>query len=209
MKSRRPQRKRSMASIIVKCRAMRLFLIIVVLSPTLVAFQNQHEAVKWKLADAATVRLSPQSFPWLPRDIIRNLQARGCSIPQEFGNRKPHNVVSGEFITRGQRDWAVLCSRNRNSSILVFWGGSVHKVSAISRSPDPGFLQTIDGGGSIGFSRAIGAVGRDYILKHYHEYGGPKPPSIDHQGIEDAFVQKGSVLHYYHLGKWLELRGAD
>jgi hypothetical protein len=180
-----------------------------VLSSTLAAFQNQREADRWKLADAATVRLSPQSFRQLPRDIIRNLQNRGCTIPQEFGNSEPHNVVRGEFITRGQKDWAVLCSRKRNSSILVFWGGSVSKVSAIAASPDIGFLQTIDGARNIGFSRALGAVGRDYILKHYHAYGGPKPPSIDHQGINDVYVEKGSVVHYYHRGKWLELQGAD
>ena len=196
-----------MASILVKCGTMRLLLTMVVLSS--VAVQGQREADGWKLADAATVRLSPQSFHQLPRIIIRNLQNRGCTIPQEFGNSEPHNVVSGEFITRGQRDWAVLCSRKRSSSILVFWSGSVRKVSAIAPSPDIGFLQTIDGGGSIGFSRAIGAVGRDYILKHYHEYGGPKPPKIDHEGINDAYVEKGSVVHYYYLGKWLELQGAD
>ena len=188
---------------------MRLLLTMVVLSSTLVAVQNQREADKWELADSATVRLSPQSFHQLPRNIIRSLQNRGCTIPQEFGNSEPHNVVSGELITRGQRDWAVLCSRKRSSSILVFWGGSVREVSAIAPSPDIRFLQTIDGRGSIGFSRAIGAVGRDYILKHYHEYGGPKPPSIDHQGINDAYVEKGSVVHYYYRGKWLELQGAD
>jgi hypothetical protein len=188
---------------------MRLLLTILVTSSTLVAFQNQREADKWKLADAATVRLAPQSFHKLPHDIIRNLHNRGCTIPQEFGNNEPHNVVRGEFITRGQTDWAVLCSQNRRSSILVFWCGSVRKVSAIAASPDIGFLQTINGGGSIGFSRAISAVGRDYIFKHYHDYGGPKPPSINHQGINDAYVEKGSVVHYYYRGKWLELQGAD
>lgn len=188
---------------------MRLLLAMVVLSSTLVAVQSQREADRWKLADAATVRLSPKSFHQLPRSIIRNLQNRGCTIPQEFVNTEPHNVISGEFITKGQRDWAVLCSRKHSSSILVFWGGSVRKVSTIAASPDIGFLQTIDGGGSIGFSRAIGAVGRDYILKHYREYGGAKPPRIDHQGINDGYAQKGSVVHYYYLGKWQELQGAD
>src|SRR5882724_2741473 len=108
-----------MASILIKCGKMRLLLTMVVLLSTLVAVQTQREADKWKLADAATVRLSPQSFHQLPRNIIRNLQNRGCTIPQEFGNSERHNVVSGEFITRGQRDWTVLCSRKRSSSILV------------------------------------------------------------------------------------------
>jgi len=188
---------------------MKLLLSILVLSSTLVAFQHPPEADKWKVADAATVRLAPQSFHKLPRDIIRNLQTRGCRIPQEFGNTEPHNVVSGEFMTSGQTDWAVLCSRQGKSSILVFWGGSVHNVSAIAESADSAFLQTINASGSIGFSRAIGAVGKEYIFKHYHDYGGPKPPSINHQGIDDGFVEKGSVVHYFYRGKWLELQGAD
>src|ERR1700730_8470134 len=104
--------------------SMRLLLkIVVVLSSTIFAVQSQREPDQWKVADAATVRLSPQSFHQLPHNIIRSLQNRGCTIPQEFGNSEPHNVVSGEFITRGRRDWAVLCSRKRSSSILVFWGG--------------------------------------------------------------------------------------
>jgi hypothetical protein len=188
---------------------MRAVLTIVAVSSTLVAVQNPREADKWKLADAATVRLSPQSFHQLPRKIIRSLEDRGCTIPQEFGNSEPHNVVSGEFMSRRQTDWAVLCSRKRNSSILVFWGGSVRKVSAVAPSPDIVFLQTIDGAGNIGFSRAISALGRDYILKHYEEYGGPKPPRIDHEGINDAYVEKASGVHYYYRGKWLELQGAD
>jgi len=102
---------------------------IVALSSTLVGVQNQREPNMWKLADTATVRLSPRSFHQLPHKIIRNLQERGCTIPQEFGNSDPHNVISGEFRTKGQRDWAVLCSRKRSSSILVFWGGSVHRFS--------------------------------------------------------------------------------
>ena len=188
---------------------MRALLMIVALSSTLVGVQNQREPDMWKLADAATVRLAPRSFHQLPHKIIRNLQERGCTIPQEFGNSDPHNVISGEFRTKGQRDWAVLCSRKRSSSILVFWGGSVRKVSAIAASPDIEFLQTIGGPGNIGFSRSISAVGRGDILKHYHEYGGPKPPRIDHQGIDDAFVGKASDVRYYHRGKWLKLQGAD
>lgn len=194
---------------ILKRRMMFLFTIGFVVSGTILVAQNQREPDKWKLADATTLRLSPQSFHQLPYNIIRNLQGRGCTIPQIFGANEPGNVVSGEFITKGQKDWAVLCSRNRNSSILVFRDGSVNRVSAVAPLPDSGFLQTIDGGGSIGFSRSIDAVGEDYILKHYHEYGGPKPPNIDHQGIADAFVEKASVVHYYHRGKWLELQGAD
>ncbi len=33
--------------------------------------------------------------------------------------------------------------------------------------------------------------------------------NIDHEGIEDGQVGKGSLVHYYHNGKWLKLTGAD
>ena len=65
------------------------------------------------------------------------------------------------------------------------------------------------GGGKIGYSRALSPAGADYILSVYQAYGGPKPPPIDHQGIDDAFLEKASTVHYFHEGKWLRLTGAD
>jgi hypothetical protein len=140
---------------------------------------------------------------------VQFLQARGCTIPQTYLSREPHNVISGEFTRQGQIDWAVLCSRGGESSILVFWRGSTKFVSEIAKAPDRGFLQTVSEGGKIAFSRAIESVGGEYILSHYKEYGGRKPPPINHQGIDDAYVEKASVVRYYHRGKWLELKGAD
>jgi hypothetical protein len=102
-----------------------------------------------------------------------------------------------------------LCSRNRASSILVFWGGSAGYVAEIAKGEDRNFLQVVGGNGEVGFSRSIIAVGSDHILKHYREYGGRRPPRIDHQGINDGFLGKGSHVLYYHRGRWLELQGAD
>lgn len=164
---------------------------------------------KWQLADQMTVRLAPSEFHQLPKNIIRNLQARQCTIPQSFIIAKPHNVISGEFSKRGQIDWAILCSRAGISSILVFWGGFDTSVAEISRAPDRDFLQVIDGEGRIGFSRVLNGVDRKYILDRYKNYGGPKPPPIKHQGINDAFAEKASVVHYFYRGKWVELQGAD
>ena len=59
------------------------------------------------------------------------------------------------------------------------------------------------------YSRGIRPVGRDFIMRHHDAYGGPKPPPINHQGIDDAFVEKGSVIWYFYNGKWLKLSGAD
>ncbi len=164
---------------------------------------------KWQIADEATVRLKPSAFSQLPKNIVSYLVERGCTVPQIFGETKPHNVIRGEFAKSGQFDWAVLCSRNRVSSILVFWNGSAKSVAEIAQADDRRFLQTISEGGIAGFSRAIEVVDKDYILEHYREYGGRKLPPIKHQGINDAFVEKASSVHYFYRKRWLELQGAD
>ena len=63
--------------------------------------------------------------------------------------------------------------------------------------------------GETEYYRKIDPVGADYILEHYKRYGGPKPPSLDHQGIDDSFLEKASVVLYCYEGEWLELSGAD
>ena len=70
------------------------------------------------------------------------------------------------------------------------------------------FLQHL-GGTRIGYSRMIGTAGADFILEHYRLYGGPKPPPLDHQGINDMFLEKASDVFYCPQGKGLQLTGAD
>lgn len=191
------------------CRGNMKLLILIFIS-SMLAFSLQVNAQdKWQVADEAIVRLKPAAFSQLPKNIVSFLEKRSCTVPQIFGETKPHNVIRGEFARSGQFDWAVLCSRNRVSSILVFWNGSTKSVAEIASSDDKSFLQTVDGAGNAGFSRAIDVVGKDYILEHYREYGGRKPPQITHQGINDAFVEKASSVHYFYRKRWLELQGAD
>ncbi len=165
---------------------------------------------RWEKADQETVRLAPAGLTHLPDVVVRELGKRSCSIPQMWDGDKPHNGISGEFKKPGQTDWAVLCSIRRRSVILVFWNGSADKVEVVpsSDSADRNWLQGI-GGNRVGFGRAIGAVGKDYIIDHYRAYGGPAPPPIDHAGINDAFVEKASIVYYWYEGKWLQLQGAD
>lgn len=35
------------------------------------------------------------------------------------------------------------------------------------------------------------------------------PPPPDHDGIKDIFVEKASVVLYWHGGRWVKLQGAD
>lgn len=164
---------------------------------------------KWEAAEKSVVRLPPRSFNRLPAVIVGDLERRRCRIPQTFTSGAPHNVIRGSFASKGQSDWAVLCSRNARSSILIYWNGSTRNVGRIGDAADSNFLQTIDGNGTIGFSRLISPVGRDTIIASYRSYGGPRPPKIAHDGIDDIYVEKASVVLYFYRGRWIELQGAD
>ncbi|MCW5977817.1 MAG: hypothetical protein KIT09_07050 [Bryobacteraceae bacterium] len=168
----------------------------------------EEDRKRWQAAARDIRRLMPRAFPNLPPAVTHDLDRRACLIPQTAYDQHPHNVVSGEFARRGQTDWAVLCSVNGASTILVFWRGETRDVAQIAPGEDLGSLQGM-GEGRIGYSRMIGVADRKFILDHYHAYGGVTPPEIDHVGINDAFVEKASVVHYFHQGQWLRLTGAD
>jgi hypothetical protein len=163
---------------------------------------------EWDKANREVVRLPPSTFNQLPGELIQELERRRCTVPQVWGSRQPGNVIRGEFLKKGQSDWAVLCSVSMKSSILVFAAGSPLNPMTIAEVEDMNMLQGV-GSGQIGYSRQIVPVDEEYILDHYRVYGGTKPPSIDHLGINDAFVGKASVVLYYYQGKWLRLTGAD
>ena len=163
---------------------------------------------EFERADRETVRLQPTHFVGVPEPVKATLSQLGCRIPQPWGtNAKPRNLIRGEFMEAGRAQWAALCSRYRSSAIIVIDGNGRVRPALASVS-DWGHLQGI-GDGEIGYSRGLAPVGADYILSHYQAYGGPKPPPIDHQGINDAFLEKASSVHYFHEGKWLRLTGAD
>ncbi|HCA59120.1 MAG TPA: hypothetical protein DEP46_14190 [Blastocatellia bacterium] len=72
---------------------------------------------------------------------------------------------------------------------------------------DHGYLQVIDGEGTIGFSRKIDRASIDRVKRRRS----PSVPttSIDKDGIEDIFVEKASVIRYLYRGKWTEFIGLD
>jgi hypothetical protein len=57
--------------------------------------------------------------------------------------------------------------------------------------------------------RSIFAVGKTYIMEHYRRYRGPKPPVIDHEGIDVGLCDKASIVSYLYQNQWLTLAGAD
>ena len=78
----------------------------------------------WRRADEATLRLKPDAFPNVPPELRTALENRGCRVPQPYNAAgQKNNVITGRFTSAGQTDWAVLCSREKRSTILVFRGG--------------------------------------------------------------------------------------
>jgi len=120
---------------------------------------------------------------------IQELQRWQYTIPQAYV-KKYKNVIKGEFARPEQTDWAVLCSVNGVSTILVFWNGSENNPDSLAPWKDSNYLQGV-GGGQWGYSRGIEPMGMADIVR-YHEpdhLGDPLPPS-DHQGINDQYLDK-------------------
>ena len=162
-------------------------------------------AAAWDAADVATRRLSPDEFKDLPALVRAEAKRRGCTVPQVAHGgpaeeiSTPHNVTRGRF--RGPTvDWALLCSRDRVSSILVCGASAPLRCEELAPSPDRGWLQTIDRGVTMRFSRLLG------IAPKGSARGGVALPR---DGIVDAFVEKASSAWSWQDGHWLEIPWDD
>jgi hypothetical protein len=163
----------------------------------------------WTGADQATVRLKPSAFRTLSIDIQRYLNECDCTVPQAYATTIPHNVIRGHFTLADRIDVAVLCSRNRVSSILVFGGGMTTSVTQLAPEPDVDLLRIVVPEKLV-FARALGVASPSFIRRHNDRYAGPKPPQLDHDGINDeVVVAGGSVVWYWYDGRWLKLPGND
>ncbi|HMD32122.1 MAG TPA: hypothetical protein VKG84_09435 [Candidatus Acidoferrales bacterium] len=155
--------------------------------------------------DDSVSRLEPSAFKDLPAEVREELERRKCLVPQTYEARQPENVISGKFRDGDDRDWAVLCSREGTSSVLVFWNGSVKVVAEFSNLKDANEMQKTSRG-IYGFSRRISvAPPREIHKRKQNRQLGP----YEHDGINDGFVGKGSVIHYFRQGQWEDLEGAD
>jgi hypothetical protein len=168
----------------------------------------EQDAQRFETAARQVRRLEPHAFSQLPAAVAAVLQRRGCTIPQPDPGARTANVIRGEFFSRARPGWAVLCSTDGHSAILVFRDDADGNPEELARSEDRNYLMDA-GEGRVVYSRGIRAVDRTFIIEHYRAYGGPEPPPIDHEGIDDAFLEKASIVHYRFEGKWLQLTGAD
>jgi len=192
-----------------------LLIVIIIFICPLSAQTDKIRNIDWDLKDSLTVRLSPDEFPYLPDEIKEYLKDRDYTIPQSWAKSMPHNVISGEFKKNGQVDYAVLASKNRVSSIIIFWNSSTAEISKIAEFPDKTHLQYLHDEEQW-FSRYISTAPAQSVRYYYEravqdESYGEVESGIDitHDGIEDVFLSKASVIFYMVSGNWMRMIAAD
>ncbi len=154
-------------------------------------------------------RMGVEAFPELPAAVAGVLRSRGCQVPQSRLEGPGRNVVRGEFFAAGEMGWAVLCSVGRRTTLLAFRNDRDMEPAAVTVHEDDGYVAA-PAVAEVGYAYDLSVVGRDYIVTHHRAYGGPEPPAtIDHQGIDEGFLEKASVVWYSYQGAWLRLQGAD
>jgi len=136
--------------------------------------------------------LEPKQVRELPALIKADLEKRGCKIPTFTRWDARHNVIQGQFLKPGQRDWAVLCRHQDKSSILIYPGSATADVQTVrSEAHDPHrIMHTITA--FVLQKRAV----RDKLTESL--------PPFDHDGIEDGPIQKAALVLYYRDGEWVD-----
>ena len=155
-------------------------------------------------------RLGPEAFPRLGGPVRTMLQRLRCTVPQTASTVQPHNVIRGRFLSAQSSQWAILCSRDRTSTVLVI--DDTGKVLAtLGRGDDVNYMQA-DGHGAFVYAREIAVVHPDQMrtaLERYGDSGQAQTLRFDHDGIDDRFVDAASITFFWSAGKWVEFVGAD
>jgi hypothetical protein len=139
------------------------------------------------------IRLLPvSSFPQLPPSVAEGLSDKGCMIPQTYEAHEPENVIHGSFEKAGSSDWAVLCSVRGVTTLYVFFQSDLSHPAALRRQPDDKWL-------GVEWSFAYGSA---WGILTVPPLTMPRTDNPDHDGIQDAFVEQSSVIHYYDHGHW-------
>jgi hypothetical protein len=157
-------------------------------------------------------KVDPLKYPGLPELIAADLSVRECKIPQAYFMSEIHNAISGEFTRPGQTDWAVMCIQGSKFTVLLYRNGIPTYPATIygpwTEEPRVDIFEQ-SGDTRLGYNRAISAVGEEFIMRHYRAYGGPKPPPIDHQGIDIGCCEQASQTLYWYDNMWYRLTGDD
>lgn len=145
-------------------------------------------------------RLPLSSFPELPPSVRSVLAQRSCMVPQTWEARRPENVIHGAFYQAGHEDWAVLCSHDGESSLLVFRDGIGVPVELASHR-DLDRLVPTNVSGRFGYSWGIDPVSPSRLRQF------APGQRFDHDGIEDSVIEHSSVIHIYRDNRWMAIEG--
>ncbi|HTW48071.1 MAG TPA: hypothetical protein VMD92_08985 [Acidobacteriaceae bacterium] len=153
------------------------------------------------------IRLLPvASFPDLPPPVAAQLRSRGCMIPQTFEAQAPENVIHGAFRSAGSIDWAALCSVDGSTTLYVFLAGQFDAPLALRSQPDTAWLGAEPGSNLFGSAWGI-ALRTAANLRASRQLHGAV--NFDHDGIEDARLERSATVRYCQDGHWLALTGAQ
>lgn len=142
-----------------------------------------------------SIRLLPvSSFPQLPSAVVQQLSQMGCMIPQTYEAHGPENVVSGSFEKQGSSDWAVLCSVKGTTTLYVFFQSNLASPVALRHQLDGKWLGR-DGAWSLDYGSAWGISAIPSRVM-------PRTEHIEHDGVQDSFVEQSSTIHYFDDERW-------
>lgn len=152
------------------------------------------------------IRLLPvASFPDLPEVVAAELNRRGCMIPQSFEAKQPENVIHGAFRASGSSDWAALCSVQETTTFYVFFAGQFSSPIALRSQPDAAWLAAEPGNPVAGSAWGIAVQSAAELRSTPALHRGLM---VDHDGIDDARLERTMVIHYFEAGRWIALHPA-
>jgi hypothetical protein len=164
------------------------------------------------LSNDSIRRLAPAAFRQLPVSVRRDLERRGCLVPQPWNRPTSTNVIRGAFTRAHVEEWAVLCSVRESSHVLVYRRGpsnGAHVVDSLARSPDSAWVQDI-GKGRLGYSRLIKVRPPQRMSGWQVDVDQNRiPQPIDHDAIEQDFLEKTAETFYFARDRWYRQITAD
>jgi hypothetical protein len=170
---------------------------------------------RWSIAQAAPSpasirRTAPAEFRGLPVTIRSDLERRRCFIPQPYDAHAASNVIHGAFTAAKVSEWAILCSVRDTSQILIYRfpaSACAGVIDSLERAADIGWMQAI-GNGRWGYSRLLRTLAlrqmrawKRHVDEHTTSVSIDTPASIDHDAIEQLFLEKSSEALYYAAGR--------
>jgi hypothetical protein len=176
------------------------------------AFATHQAETPAGFSEDSIPRLPPSVFRGLRATVRRDLERRQCLIPQPWTTHEQQNVIRGAFTRVDAIEWAVLCSVRDTSQILVYRSAptnTAHVVDSLERSADAEWVQDI-GDGRSGYSRLIRALPRQGISAWRVDVNrNTIPQPIDHDAIEQVFLEKAAQAFYFARGRWYRHITAD